>query len=159
MADFVILHIDINAAERINCICQPCKTYRNEIRNIQIEIQVQHADCHLRPAFCIGRITFIIAVIAQIQISITEYGNEPAFPGILVNGCDHNRIASGILCQRTRRGIHTEQRNIPKALHRRFFFFLHDIVDNDLFFIQLHFTGLLALHNAIENDYHNRQNE
>ena len=157
MADFVIFYIDINAAERIDCIRQPCKTYRDKIRNIQIQIQIQHADCHFRPALCIGRVTFIIGIIAQIQISITEYGNKFAFSGILINGGNHNRIASGVLCQRACRRIHAEQRDVPISLHCRFFFFFYCVINNDFFFIQLHLPGLCTLLYHPENAYQNYQ--
>ena len=50
---------------------QSCKADGYEIRDVHIQIHIQHTDCHFRPAFCICCVAFIIRIVAQIQIRIT----------------------------------------------------------------------------------------
>ena len=73
MADLRVVHIDIDAAQRINRVRQTCKTYGDKIRNVQVEIHIQHIDCHFRAALCIGCITFIVRIVTQIQIRVSVY--------------------------------------------------------------------------------------
>ena len=85
MVDFRLIHIDHNTAQSINRVRKPCKSYRNEIRDIHIQIHVQHIDRHFRPALHICRITFVVSIVAQVQISVTVYGNKLAFTRVQVN--------------------------------------------------------------------------
>ena len=157
MTDLRIIHIDIYPAQSIDGVCQPRKTNGNKVCDIQIQIHIQHVDRHLRTALRIRRITLVVGIVAQVQISITVYRHQPALSGILIDRSDHDRIASCILRQCTRRGVYTEQSYIPIAFHGSLLRLLNLRIDNDLVLIQIQLSALGTGQYGVQNEYRNDQ--
>ena len=66
MVDFVIVHVDIHAAQLIDGFNQRIETHCHIFCDIQVKVHIQHVDRLLRTALCICRIRFIVAVRSEI---------------------------------------------------------------------------------------------
>ena len=106
---FLFGNFQFNAAQRVHGLNQSLKANRHIIRNIQIRIHINHADCLCRTSLGIGCITFIIAVISQIQIRITINRNQLYLMGISINGADHDRVTAVAFSKASIPCIHAEQ--------------------------------------------------
>ena len=105
------LHLD--TAKCIDRFDQTAETDCYIIRDIQIQVHIQHGDRLLRTAFGICAVAFIITVIAEIQIRIAVYGNQLDLMGILIDTGNNDRIASGSFAKIPVSGIYAEQRDVP----------------------------------------------
>ena len=143
------INIQIQPAHIINGITESAKADCDKVLNVHIEVHIEHVDRLLRPALCIGRITFIIGIVAEIEICITIYRYQFDISGILIDGCDQNGIRSCILRQFSLTGIHTEQRNVHIPLHRtglrilldRFADLLIDLLCRNIHLLYLFYLG------------------
>ena len=106
---FLFGNFQFNAAQRIHSFNQSLKANRHIVGNIQIRIHINHADCLCRSSLGISCITFIIAVISQIQIRITINGNQLHLMGICINGTDHDRVTAVAFSKASIPCIHAEQ--------------------------------------------------
>ena len=158
-AGLLLCDIHLHTAQRIDHIDQAGKTYRHKLLDIQIQIRIQHADRLLRAAACVGRVTLIVFIISQVHKGISVYRNQLDFLRILVDGSDDDRIASGILCQRPHRGVHTEQCNIPVSFHDLQLFFTDTLVDDDLLLRNLQISNFLRPGYSPQHKQHNRKQQ
>ena len=60
---------------------------------VRIQVHIQHTDRLLRAALRICRVTFVVTVIAQVQIGIPEYGNQLDLLRIQIDAGYDDRIA------------------------------------------------------------------
>ena len=140
--------LHLNAAQRIYGVDQSAETDCHIIRNIQIQIRIQHTDRLFRTTLRIRCIAFIISIIAQIQECIPENRDQFNFLRILIDTCYDNTVAPGTSSQLPVSGIHTEQGNITIPLRdflllfflmRLFYFF----IDDDLFSVNIFMLYLI----------------
>ena len=66
MVDFVIVHVNVYAAQLVNGLDQRIKAHCHIFCDIQVKVHIQHVDRLFRTALCICRIRFIVAVRSEI---------------------------------------------------------------------------------------------
>ena len=109
---------DLQTTNCVYCCSQCIKIYSSIIRNIQIQVGIQHGNSLLRTTVCISCICLGISIIANIQKRITVNRYQTYLLCIIVNaGNDH-----GITVLRTQRRIlgsvvNTEQCICSVACH------------------------------------------
>ena len=118
MLDLLGVHINIDTAQTIDNFAQSLISYGYKIRNIHIQVHVQHLNCLLRSAVGISCVNFLIRIGTDIQIGITIYADQLDITGIHVNTGDHNAITSAALVQLAFLSrIYAEQCDVHIALH------------------------------------------
>ena len=118
MLDLLRVHINIDTAQTIDDFAQSLISYGYKIRNIHIQVHVQHLNCLLCSAVGISCVSLLIRIGTDIQVSITIYADQLDITGIHVNTGDHNTVASAALVQLAfLRRIHAEQCDVHIALH------------------------------------------
>ena len=118
MLDLLGVYIDIDTAQTIDNFTQSLISYGYKIRNIHIQVHVQHLNCLLRSAVGVSCVSFLIRIGTDIQVGITIYADQLDITGIHVNTGDHNTVASAALVQLAFFcRIHTEQCDVHIALH------------------------------------------
>ena len=152
--DFVFRHVDLHPAQSVDHFDQSVKSHGNILRDIHVEIPVEHVERLFGAALRVSRVGLIVFIIAQVQISIPVNGAKLHIAGVLVDGSDHNRIRPLSLAQLSFPGIHRKQGDIAVALHLRILF--HLFVENDIFRIDVdlfHFPDGADCHNHSHQRY------
>ena len=161
MRNLILLYRNGNAAKSIHDIRQSAKSNRHEIRDIHIQILVEHVDRLLGPALCVSGIALVVCAITEVQQRITVYRNQLHVSGILIDGADDNRIASCILIQLSLCGVHTEEGDVAVSLHLTLFcVLLYNIGDVvlDLFRRKVDTLHLSDAGDKIKNQQHSSKN-
>ncbi len=109
--------VDLDAADRIHDIDHRLKSHRDKVRDIEIEVHVEHADRLLCTALRVGGVRLAVLVIRHIEPCVTVHGHQTHFLGVQVDGGDHDDVGPGIFVKLLFPRIHAEQRNVPVALH------------------------------------------
>ena len=63
MGDLFTVHINIDTAQAINHAAEPLIPHGHKVRNVHIQIHIQHFYCLLGTSAGIGRITFPIIFV------------------------------------------------------------------------------------------------
>ena len=155
--DLFVCNVKRNPAQSVYRIDQPRKTDRDKILDIHIQIGVQHTDRLLRAASRISAVALIIFIVAQIHERIPVYRNQPDLLGIEIDRSDHDRVASGVLGQRTRCGVHAEECYITIALHHLELLFADALIDHDLLFRNLQMSHFFRSGHAPQYEQHDRK--
>ena len=153
------MDIDLNTAQCIDRIGQSSKSDSNKVCDIHIQVHIQHIDRLFRTTLCICCITLIIRIISQIQVSITVNRHQLTLSRILIDGCDHDGIASRLLVKLSFPGVNTKQGNITIALHSRLFLLLDLFIDHDILFRNIYLSYLFCLQYTVKNKYHHKQDQ
>ena len=144
MLDLLRVHINIDTAQTVDHFAQSFIAYGHKVRNIHIQIHVQHLNRLLCSAIGISGIAFLVGIRTGIQVRITIYADQFDITGIHVDAGDHDTIASAALVQQAfLGGVHTEQGNVHIALHS--FILLHLFGNLKFFCLQNGYLGALIV--------------
>ena len=112
MYNLVLLHIDVNTAKCIDHIGNCREIYGDKIRDIQIQVFVQHADRTGRSAEIItfGRLAVLSVCIVQVSIAVNRHQFDIFC--LVVDACDQNGITVSLFVKASLSGVHTEQCNV-----------------------------------------------
>ena len=126
MYNLFVCQIKIKSAKCIYYFYQCIHIHRYKIRDVQIQVLVQHIDRPFITAVCIGCIGFSITVFTDIQVGITVYGYQFYHFRVVIDTRNDDRIGVCII-HTSVTGINTEQGNIGIAMQNciRLHFFIH----------------------------------
>ncbi len=132
MYNLFVCQIKIKTAKCIYYFYQCIHIHRYKIRDVQIQVLVQHIDRPFITAVRIGCIGFSITVFTDIQVGITVYGYQFYHFRVVIDTRNDDRIGVCII-HTSITGINTEQGNVGIAMQNCIV--LH-------FFVHLDITGL-----------------
>ena len=151
MLDLRLFHINLHSAQRVYQLDQAVEIDADILRDVQIQVRIQHENGLLRAAGRIGRVALVIGIVAQVEIGITINADQLHLVRILIDGSDHDGIGTVTLLQIVVSGVYTEKRDIAVTLHG--FIFFHAIIHvfNDLTLIDGDMLNGILLSHRPEN--------
>lgn len=92
-----LIDVDVDAAERVDCLRESQETDRHEVRDVQVQVRVQHHDRLLGAARGVRRVALAVAVVSEIDVGVAVDRDDLHVARVLVDGGDHDRVASRVL--------------------------------------------------------------
>ena len=119
MLDLVLLHVDLDAADRIDDLRDALKADHRIVADVQVQIFVQHLHGLGRSAVGIGRVGLRIGPVPDIQVGVPVDAHQLDVTGLLIDGGDDHHVRAIVpLIKGPGDGVHAKDRDVPVARHR-----------------------------------------
>ena len=118
----VFAQLNIHASQNVDGVRHCLPVEGGVLSDIQIQVLIQSRYRLLRTSNGISRVNLIISIfIADIQIGISEYGNQLDLAGLQIHAADHVYVGvsslSYVHLAALFTGIHSKTSDHPMALH------------------------------------------